>query len=266
VDEIAGDPLISILIVNYNTDHHLRACVESLAVHGAGRDYEVMVINNGRPLSRDDLDAGGLDLRVVNNRRNIGYAAALNQGIAMTQAPYVLCLNADTRVPDGSVEPLTEYLDGHREAGVVAPRLSYPDGSLQFSCRRAYTYGSLVGRRLPLGMLPMIEPSLRHHLMLDEDHGRVLRPDWVQGSCFMIPRRVLETVGGFDERFFLYFEDYEFCGRVLKHDLEVVYQPASEVTHYYARSSAKLSLFRKEVWHHAASALRYLRRSTLSAR
>ncbi len=61
------------------------------------------------------------------------------------------------------------------------------------------------------------------------------------------------------------FEDYEFCSRVLKNGLEVVYQPASEVTHYYARSSANLSLFRKEVWHHAASALRYFRRSAFSA-
>ncbi len=265
MDEIGKDPLISILIVNYNTDHHLRECVESLAVHAAKATYEVVVINNGNPLNAADIDTGELDLRIVNNRRNIGYAAALNQGISLTQAPHILCLNADTRVADGCIEPLTDYIDGHEEAGIVAPRLSYPDGSLQFSCRRNYTYGSLLGRRLPLGMLPMIEPSLRHHLMLDEDHGRVLRPDWVQGSCFMIPRRVIDTVGGFDERFFLYFEDYEFCSRVLKRGLEVVYQPESEVTHYYARSSANLSLFKKEVWHHAASALRYFRKRAFSA-
>lgn len=252
--------MISIIVVNYNTDHHLMGCIGSLAAHGGARDYEVVVINNGHLLDRESLCVPDLDLRVVNNSHNIGYAAALNQGIFITQAPHVLCLNADTRVPDGSVEPLVEYLASHPEAGVVAPRLSYPDGSLQYSCRRRYDYRSILGRRLPVGVLPMIEPSLRHHLMLDESHSRVLKPDWVQGSCMMIPRAVIDSVGRFDERFFLYFEDYDFCARVLQHGFEVVYQPESEITHYYARSSANLNLLRGEVWHHAASALRYFRK------
>lgn len=252
--------MTSIVVVNYNTDDHLAGCLGSLARHGDARRYEVVVINNGHPLEAEDFSHLGLDLRLVNNRHNIGYAAALNQGIFLTGGAHILCLNADTRLPDGAVEPLVEYLEGHPEAGLVAPRLSYPDGSLQYSCRRKYDSRSILGRRLPLGVLPMVEPALRHHLMLDERHDRVLKPDWVQGSCMMIPRPVVETMGGFDERFFLYFEDYDFCARVLDADLEVVYQPAADVTHYYARSSANLNLLRREVWHHATSALKYLRK------
>jgi GT2 family glycosyltransferase len=253
--------VISIVVVNYNTDHHLLGCIGSLATHQASRSYEVVVINNGKTIPEDSLRFDGLDLRLVNNPHNIGYAAALNQGIFLTQAPNVLCLNADTRLPDGSIEPLAEYLAGNDNAGLVAPRLSYPDGSLQYSCRRRYNYRSILGRRLPLGLLPMVEPSLRHHLMLDERHDRVLKPDWVQGSCMMIPRRVIDEVGDFDERFFLYFEDYDYCARVSDAGYEVVYQPEADITHYYARSSANLNVLRKEVWHHAASAMRYFRKT-----
>lgn len=253
--------MISIVVVNYNTDHHLQGCLGSLAAHRAAASYEVVVVNNGKPLPRESLDISGLDFRLVNNPHNIGYAAALNQGIFLTQGPQVLCLNADTRLPDGSVEPLSEYLSNHEEAGLVAPRLSYPDGSLQYSCRRRYNYRSILGRRLPLGVLPMVEPSLRHHLMLDECHDRVLKPDWVQGSCMMIPRRVINEIGDFDERFFLYFEDYDYCARVVDAGYDVIYQPEANVTHFYARSSANLNVLRKEVWHHATSAMRYLRKS-----
>lgn len=253
--------MISIVIVSYNTDRHLRSCLESISQHGGSSSYEVIVVNNGSPLEAACLQCPGVNLRVINNHKNIGYAAALNQGAMLSEQPYLLCLNADTRVPSSSLEPLVDYLETHPEAGVVAPRLVYPDGTLQYSCRREYTYGSIVGRRVPLGLLPMVEPALRHHLMLDEDHERILKPDWIQGSCMMIPRAVLEQLNGFDERFFLYFEDYDFCKRIRRNGYEVVYLPESEVTHFYARSSASLSLFRREFWHHATSALRYYRKN-----
>ncbi|MCP4549382.1 MAG: glycosyltransferase family 2 protein [bacterium] len=248
--------MISILIVNYNTDDHLRGCLRSLSRHREVSHYEITVINNGKALRGGDV-GHGLDIRLVNNKRNIGYAAALNQGAELTHCPYILCLNADTRLPADSLSPLVEYLRGHPEAGVVAPRLLYPNGSLQYSCRRDYTCGSILGRRLPFGSLPMVEPALRQHLMLDEDHSRILQPDWVQGSCLMLPRTVFDQIGGFDGNYFLYFEDYDLCHRVRQAGLKIVYLPESDVIHYYARSSANLGIFHREFWHHLASACRF---------
>ena len=124
--------MISIVVVSYNTDHHLRSCIESISHHVGCGSYEVIVINNGSPLTSADLQCNGLTPQVVNNAKNIGYAAALNQGIRLSQQPYILCLNADTRLPGSCLEPLVDYLERHPQAGVVAPRLCYPDGTLQY--------------------------------------------------------------------------------------------------------------------------------------
>jgi N-acetylglucosaminyl-diphospho-decaprenol L-rhamnosyltransferase len=248
--------MLSVVIVTYNTDRLLWECLSSLASHQAARRYEVVVINNGDALTLQGLPDPGIAFRVVDNPKNVGYGAALNQGARLTRSSLLLFLNADTRLPDGSTLPLMERLLDDRGVGVVAPRLSYPDGRLQLSCRRGYSPESVLGRRLPFFSLPALEPALRHHLMLDEDHGQILYPDWVQGSCLMMRRDVFDRMGGFDERFFLYFEDYDLCNRVRGSGLQVIYDPRSEVIHHYARLSGRPVLSR-EWWLHLLSALRY---------
>jgi GT2 family glycosyltransferase len=260
-----GFLMIAVLIVNYNTPEHLQGCLRSLETSSDRPELEVVVVNNGEAVARDELPRLGLDLRVVNNQKNVGYGAALNQAARLTRSRNILCLNADTRLSDGCARSLADFLERHPQAGVVAPRLVYPDGSLHYSCRRDYSWRSILGRRVPIGMLPMIEPAIRHHLMLDEDHDSLLKPDWVQGSCMMITRSIFEQIGGFDERFFLYFEDYDLCKRVSASGHEIVYLPESEVIHYYARSSARHSLLRRERWHHMASAIRYFHKGEPAA-
>ena len=252
--------MLSIVIVTYNSDRLLWECLSSLASHEAAPRYEVVVINNGDALGHERLADRGIAFRVVDNQRNVGYGAALNQGARLTRSDLLLFLNADTFLPEGSTLPLIERLAGDPTVGVVAPRLSYPDGRLQLSCRRGYSTESVLGRRMPFFFLPALEPALRHHLMLDEDHAQVLYPDWVQGSCLMMRRDVFDRVGGFDEGFFLYFEDYDLCARVRASGFKVVYDPRSEVIHHYARLSARPVLSR-EWWLHLRSALRYYARA-----
>jgi GT2 family glycosyltransferase len=237
--------MLSIVIVTYNSDQLLWECLSSLASHPEARRYEVVVINNGEPLALERLPDPGIHFQVADNSRNVGYGAALNQGARLTRSDLLLFLNADTRLPDGSLAPLVERL-ADESVGVVAPRLSYPDGRLQLSCRRGYSPQSVLGRRLPFFFLPALEPALRHHLMLDDDHGRTLYPDWVQGSCLMMRRSVFDRLGGFDD----------LCTRVRSRGLQVVYDPRSEVIHHYARLSGRPMLAR-EWWLHLQSALRY---------
>jgi GT2 family glycosyltransferase len=248
--------VLSIVIVTYNTDRLLAECLSSLAAHRDAPRYEVVVINNGDALELQGLPDAGIPFRVVDSRRNIGYGAALNAGARLTRSDLLLFLNADTCLPEGSTAPLAERLLGDPGVGIVAPRLSYPDGRLQLSCRRGYSPESVLGRRLPFLSLPALEPALRHHLTLDEDHAQTLYPDWVQGSCLMMRRDVFERLGGFDERFFLYFEDYDLCTRVRTIGLSVVYDPRSEVIHHYARLSRR-PVLSKAWWLHLTSAVRY---------
>jgi GT2 family glycosyltransferase len=248
--------VLSIVIVTYNSDGLLWDCLSSLGAHEMASRYEIVVVNNGDALGLERLPDPGIGFRVVDNARNVGYGAALNQGARLTRSDFLLFLNADTRLPPGSTLPLIERLSCDLSVGVIAPRLSYPDGRLQLSCRRGYSAESVLGRRLPFFFLPALEPALRHHLMIDEDHSQTLYPDWVQGSCLMMRRDVFDRVGGFDESFFLYFEDYDLCARVRAAGFKVVYDPRSEVIHHYARLSARPVLSR-EWWLHLRSALRY---------
>ena len=248
--------MLSIIIVTYNTDQLLSECLSSLASHDLAGQYDVVVINNGVALEAESLGDLDLSVRIVNRPRNIGYGAALNQGARLTRSELLLFLNADTRLPAGSLTPLVERLQDDPGVGVVAPRLRYPDGRLQFSCRRGYSAESILGRRSPFGSFPMLEPALREHLMLDEDHEQTLYPDWVQGSCLMMRRDVFSMLSGFDERFFLYFEDYDLCNRVRARGLSVVYDPQAEVIHHYARLSRR-PVLGGAWWLHLASALRY---------
>ncbi len=118
--------MLSIIIVTYNTDQLLSECLSSLASHDLAGQYDVVVINNGVALEAESLGDLDLCVRIVNRPRNIGYGAALNQGARLTRSELLLFLNADTRLPAGSLAPLVARLQDDPGVGVVAPRLRYP--------------------------------------------------------------------------------------------------------------------------------------------
>jgi len=132
----------------------------------------------------------------------------------------------------------------------------YPDGKLQHSCRSFYTVSALLYRRTPLGKLfPRAKP-LREHLMLDYDHETPRAVDWLIGACMLVRREALAMVGAMDERFFLYFEDIDWCYRMKNHGWSVYYVPSSVMVHTYERSSAR-SILHKPFLFHMLSLMRY---------
>ncbi len=248
---------LSIVIVTHNSVSPVKKCLESIREFRPSCEYETIVIDNAsKDGSTDLIKAGFADVRLVENERNTGYSAGVNQGIKLSKGRHILILNPDIVVREGSIDTLVEFAEKTPEAGIVGAKLIYPDGRLQYSCRRFYTFAAMLFRRTLLGRIfPRARP-LRRHLMMDYDHEETKVVDWIIGACMLVRREAIEKVGRMDERFFLYFEDIDWCYRMRNHGWNVYYTPESVMIHSYERSSAG-SMLSRPFLIHVLSMLRY---------
>jgi GT2 family glycosyltransferase len=149
----------------------------------------------------------------------------------------------------GAVQKLVDFMERTPDAGIVGPRLLFHDGTVQLSCRRFYTFRVLLLRRTPLGKLFPKARAVREHLMQDFDHATTRRVDWLIGAAMLVRREAVDSVGMMDERFFLYFEDVDWCYRMAQKGLHVYYLADAVVEHGYQRESAQAVLNRSFVAH-----------------
>ena len=239
---------ISIIIVNYNTRDLLEECLKALFFNPPSCGFEVLVVDNcSRDGSRTLLERRFPQCTLIGNRRNLGFARAANQAHRMSRGEYCLVVNPDLKVLPGSVQRLWEFMDSHRDVGIVFPKLYNPDGSIQYSCRTFHTIGTIFLRRTPLGKLFPNSRILRDHLMTDWDHESMREIDWALGGCMMVRREAILGPHLFDERFFLYFEEVDLCYRMKKTPWKVVYNPEAAMIHHHLRESAGRGLNRQKI-------------------
>ncbi len=248
---------LSIIIITYHSRAPVERCLESLEGHAPSCEYETIVIDNASSDGTAETVARRFPrVRIVVNSDNLGYSRGVNQGMRLSTGRAILIINPDIIVEEGSIDRLMEFLDRTPDAGIVGSKLVYSDGSLQYSCRSFYTMSALVLRRTFLGKLFPRARALREHLLMDYDHEAPRKVDWILGACMLVRREAIEKVGAMDERFFLYFEDIDWCYRMKNHGWSVYYVPSSVMIHVYERSSAK-SMLRKPFLVHVLSLLRY---------
>ena len=226
------EPELTVSIVTYNSGDDVLRCLDSL-VQGTSAAIEVVVIDNastdGMP---DHVAVAHPEVRVVPMGRNAGFAAAHNRAMAETTAPYLLVLNPDTIPEPGSVDLLLRFARDNPRIGAVAPRLRYPDGRDQGTARAFPTAAAgLFGRRSPLTRMFPNNRWSRRFLVGLRAGDEPFRCDWVSGACMLVPRSVVDDVGGFDERYFLFWEDADWCRRMADKGYEVWTVPASTVVH-----------------------------------
>lgn len=236
---------LSIVILNYNAKSLLRLCLKNLLDLKLPFPFEIIVVDNA---SRDGSEEwmkqqypqkAFPNIQYIQNSKNLGYAAGNNIGIKQAKGRYILILNYD--VIFGSAQEVVrciQYLEEHPEVGMLGPKLLNTDGSVQHSCYRPYTTFTPLYRRTPLGRLPWAQQDLARHLMFDFDHLETRSVDWLMSSCVFIPKAVFEHIGYFNERFFLYFSDFELCDRLAHHGWKVIYFPEVTAIHYHRRVSA----------------------------
>jgi len=246
---------VTLVVVHYLTREPLARLLASLRSAAPEPLREIVVVNN----SGEAIDDLLLDLpwpaRVLVSGRNLGYARGVNAGLRAASEEDVLILNPDVVVVPGSIEALARCAADRPRAGIVAPRLAHSDGRLQYSARRFYNWRTLLLRRAPLGPWAERTRAVREHLMAEWDHEDTRPVDWVIGAALYVRRRAIRDVGLMDERYFLYFEDVDWCQRMWRHGYEVVYCAEARMVHEYARASAGLTP--RSVRAHAAGLLRF---------
>ena len=230
---------LSIIIVNYKSREKTLNCLKSVKeADWGGLSYEIIVVDNA---SGDDLSpiaSAHPEVKIIRSEKNLGMGGGNNLGAKNSSGEFILVLNPDTIVGRDSVKKLYEYLKSHNEAGVVGPKLLNSDGTLQYSCLRfPKVYTPILRRTFFGGLAPK---HLDEFLMKDYGHKETREVDWLIGSCLMLRREIFARDGFiFNEKYFMYFEDTDFCRRVReKHNLKAVYLPLAEVIHDHARQSA----------------------------
>lgn len=212
---------LDIIVVNWNAGDLLRRCVASIpAALAGGVDLRrfVVVDNASADGSADGLETvgGGAPLLVLRNRENRGFAAGCNQGAAGSQADLLLFLNPDAELNAGSLAPVVALLARPENAGVGAAsiRLTDENGETQRCCARTPTPWRLLGQSLGFDRLaPALFPP---HFMSEWDHADDRAVDQVMGAFLLIRRPLFESLGGFDERYFVYYDDVDLCLGVRK--------------------------------------------------
>jgi hypothetical protein len=248
---------LSAIIVNFNAGAALGATLDSLGEGLAGLDWDAVVVDNG---SSDGSEAAAGPneprVRLLRLGRNLGFARGVNAGLRATDAPFVLVLNPDCALGPGVGAVLHAELAAHDEVAVVGPRVLNPDGSIQESARGdPNLLTGLFGRTSLLSRIAPDLPVVRRNLAARQavEAGVDSRPvDWVSGACMLVRRAALEEVGGFDEGYFLYWEDADLCRRLRGAGWATRYVPGAAVVHHVGQSSRTARRVAVRAFHRSA--------------
>ena len=252
-------PRIAAVLVNYNAGEELRRAVQSIADEMHDEPWEVVVVDNASADGSADLVEGfGPQVRVLRNTVNVGFGRGVNQGVAATAAPLVLVMNPDCRLVAGAMDGLRAELLRHDRCAMVGPRILDPDGSVQGSARGdPNMLTGIFGRAQALTrLLPWLPAARRNVVTLAGVQGPT-EVDWLSGACFLARRHALAEVQGFDERYFLYWEDADLCRRLRGVGYHVRYVPSATAIHRVGLSSQTAKAASIRAFH--ASALIYYR-------
>ena len=224
-----------IVIVSFNTRRALGQCLHSLHSPPPRIDHDTIVVDNGSTDgSVDAVKSDWPNVQIIELENNQGYARATNIGIRATTSTFILLLNSDTIIPEGSIDHLIDILNSRTDVAIVGPRLIDMQGHLELSFGRMLNPWNEARQKL-------LSIAVRRHLpfitdFIEHRAATTHYTDWVSGACLLVRRSDAESVGLLDERFFLYAEDVDFCDAVRSRGRRVLFTPTVEVIHARGRS------------------------------
>lgn len=236
---------LSVVVVTYRSREHvidgLRSLEGGLRAADAAAPtltWECVVVDNDSRDGTTELVAREAPwARIVQTGANLGYAKAVNRGIAETAGGLVLVMNPDCVWRDGGIRALADWLRAQPRCGIAAPRILNSDGSLEYSARSYPSpWAFLFNRYSLLTRLWPRNPWTRRYLLSDWDHASPRSVDWVSGAAMLARRAAVAEVGGMDEVFFMFNEDVDWCRRMNMAGWTVDYVPAAEVVHHIGAS------------------------------
>ena len=255
---------LSVVTVNWKVADLVGELLGSIHANKEDLAVEVYVVDND---SRDHIEdvvakfraRSDVPVTLIRNDRNLGFAKANNQAIRRCSGRVVALLNPDTRVTKGALKRMLDWMAARPDVGIAGPKLLNQDGSLQESVRR---FPRLVDQALILLKLQHLWPSappFRTYLAKDFDYGKEQDVDQLMGAALFVRRKVFEGVGLLDERFFIWFEEVDFCKRAKAAGWGVVYVPSVQIVHRGGASFAQAMTLRKQRYF-SASMAKYFRK------
>ena len=224
----------TILVVNWNTRELLARCLCSIEQRAPKDSYEVIVVDNASSDASPQMVREHFPgVRLVENEKNVGFAAANNQALRQATGRYLVLLNSDTEVRPGALAALVQFMDAHPRAGAAGARLLNPDGSLQPSCHPMLTPGREFWRLVFLDRLWRRATYSMHRWAMNIPR----QVEVIKGACLLLRREALDEVGLLDESYFMYTEEVDLCYRLHRTGWELWWVPQAEVVHYEAQST-----------------------------
>lgn len=231
---------LSIIIVSWNAKNFLDECLQSIYRNAPQHTFETIVVDNASNDGAPDLVVNKYPQAIlIRNLENLGFAKANNIGIARSTGKYACLINSDATVLDDCLDRMCLYMDEHSDIAVLGPKVLNPDGSLQPNCREFPTFWKNMCRTLAIDKLFPTSKMFGGYYMMNWSHDTTQEVDYLSGCFMMIRRSAIDQVGLFDENFFFYAEDKDWCKRFWKAGWKVVYFPEAHATHYLAGSSDK---------------------------
>jgi hypothetical protein len=234
---------LSIVIICWNDLKVIANCLKSIFEETTNIEFEVIVSDNGSSdESLDYIRKHFVNVRIVENKANLGFAKGNNAGIRVAQGEYILILNPDTVILDRALEKWVIFADEHTEAAAFGCRVLNPDGSFQDPARPIPTLAGYLVSALYLRWLGRLSRAFGCDLYPGWDGREERTIGYQTGCCIMFRSDFLKRLGGFDERFFYHFEETDLCLRVWQSGSSVVYYPGAEVMHLGGQSVARFPI------------------------
>jgi N-acetylglucosaminyl-diphospho-decaprenol L-rhamnosyltransferase len=226
---------VSVIVVSYNTRHMLQEMFASLDTAARGLNLQIIVVDNASvDGSVEFLGKNYPDITLIENKQNVGFGRANNMALPLVRGKYVLLLNTDAFVSPDTLKKTAEYMDANPECGVLGVKLLGRNQELQPSCRYFPTPWNIFLKSTGFGKF------FKNVQLVDDmqwDHASVKQCDWVPGCYYLVRREVIEQVGLFDPRYFLYYEEVDHCLSAKNAGWEVHYYPHTSVIHIGGESA-----------------------------
>ncbi len=259
----------SIILLHVSLDwwsntQHAHNAIESIIKNPPACDFEIILVDNG---STQLADIDGLEERwkehvqFVRLSKNLGYGQGNHQGIQKAKGEYVCVMNPDAKMLPNAIDILASYLDNHPEAGMVGPKISNPNGTIQDTYRSFMgPFDWLLKRLRFLHKIPAIKKRMAEHLMWNINPTSPTEVDWLYGSFILMRKSMYDMSGGYDPRYFLFAEDMDLCRSFWTRGFRVVFVPEAQAIHGSKRLSGGSffrALFKKLSWIHLTSLIKY---------